>query len=73
MASEQGVLRVVAADAEHSDPDHFEYPGDLPHLSDEPIWGVWEYITADPEDEDGDEDHWEEVAYGLTLREAEDY
>jgi hypothetical protein len=57
----QGVLRVVALDSAHGDPDFFEYPDDNRKHADEPVWGVWEH--------DGSE--WSEVESGLTLREAE--
>jgi hypothetical protein len=61
-AEPQGVLRVVALDSAHGDPDFFEYPDGNRKHADEPVWGVWEH--------DGSE--WTEVESGLTLREAED-
>lgn len=68
MTDAEGVLRVVAVDSAHMDPDFFEYPESLPHRADEKIWAVWEHT---PGEDDGDEGTWTELASGLTVQEAE--
>lgn len=61
MSSSHGVLRIVALDSAHKDPDFFEYPESLPDQAAEPVWGVWEHDGSD----------WTEKASGLTVAEAE--